>query len=467
MTGYSATELVGFEHEMLHDDPEALRRLRAWVGRARLAGEFEGEGNLIGKDGKVVEASWLLRPLVRSRGAMSHIVAVYRDVAERNRMQEAMMTAQRLDAAGRMAGGIAHDFNNLLSVINGYCQILSSKFSGNPEIMRDLDEILKAGNKATSLTRQLLALGRRQPLLLRTFDLGGFLRSNEDLLARVVGAAGRLELSLGGEPLPVKTDPDRMQQVLLNLVLNARDALRDDGFVHVSAVQQHVTRQQARGDLPIGDYIVLTVRDNGVGMDADTLAHIFEPFFTTKEADKGSGLGLALVYGIVRQSSGHIRVSSTLLVGSTFEIFLPLSLEKSESGELPAVPQEKSTPRGHETILLIESDVILRKMLSGMLASEGYHVLEALDQREAESLVSQGRDRVDLIIGTLSPVRSFRKLLGLLASRGGEPAIVCTAEDAGSCPTGEGRRLRHMPKPFALSELLKAVRELFDVRPKA
>ncbi len=328
MTGYSSIELVNRAHGFLHVERVDVERLRHWLPKAQPGQPLVGEGYLLRADHSSISAAWSFDPLCDTRGRITHIVATYRDQTEKRRLQEALVHAQRLDAVGRLAGGVAHDFNNLLSVINGYCEMLAAHVAANPQAMREVAEIHHAGRKAAALTSQLLAFSRRQPLNSRVINLNELVTSNAEIMRRLLGDAGQIDLELAPDLLNVRTDPAQFQQVILNLVLNARDALRDRGRIVITTavrdVRSGLNRRQT--DTPPGRYVSITVADNGTGMDADTQKHLFEPFFTTKPEGKGTGLGLALVYGVVQQSGGFISVRSALLVGSTFEILLPLWL---------------------------------------------------------------------------------------------------------------------------------------------
>lgn len=462
MTGYRARALVGRAHGFLHVERVDVERLRRWLPKAQPGRPLVGEGYLRRADGSATDAAWSFDPLGDARGRVTHIVATYRDQTEQRRMQEALVHAQRLDAVVRLAGGVAHDFNNLLSVINGYCEMLAAHVASNPQAMREVAEIHQAGRKAAALTQQLLAFSRRQPLNARVINLNGLVRANAGMVRRLIGEAGQLDLELGEELANVKTDPAQFQQVLLNLVLNARDALRDRGRIVVTTENREIKTGLNRRhlDTPPGQYVAITVADNGTGMDADTQRHLFEPFFTTKAEGKGTGLGLARVHGVVQQSGGFISVRSALLVGSTFEILLPAVREAVE--EAPAVVAPLPVTRGTETVVLIESDDVVRKMVAGILTADGYRV------SAAESPGAAGRARREL-------ARPVQLLIANLAADGGKFArklfaqnrglrVVCTGgvETAAASAWLPPGRLLRLSKPYALSELLKAVRKLLD-----
>jgi two-component system, cell cycle sensor histidine kinase and response regulator CckA len=462
MTGHAAGELVGRDYEVLHIDRAEIERVREWVPRAKPSEPLTGEGFLARADGSSVSVAWSFDPLCNARGRMTHVIATYRDQTEKRRLQEALVHSQRLDAVGRLAGGVAHDFNNLLSVINGYCEILAAHVAANPQAMREVAEIHNAGRKAASLTQQLLAFSRRKPLDARVLNLNELIQENADILRRLIGEAGRLDLELADGLANVRTDAAQFQQVLLNLVINARDALRDKGRIVVTTANRTITAGPHRRttDAPPGRYVSLTVSDNGTGMDAETMKHLFEPFFTTKPEGKGTGLGLALVYGVVQQSGGSITANSELLVGSRFEVLLPAVDAAIEQPLLAIAPLPSM--RGNETVWLIEPDEVVRKMVAGMLTADGYRVtaLAAYDEAPNEAAAQKA---VQLLI---SGIRGEgEKLAKKLHTQHPEMRVLAIGdhdEDSGTLSWLAPERQARLNKPYALSALLRAARRLLD-----
>ena len=460
MTGYAAGDLIGQPHTILHADGMDDRRLREWLGRARPGAPLSGEGFLTHRDGRAISAAWSIDPICNPRGRITHVVATYRDQTEKRRLQEALVHAQRLDAVGRLAGGVAHDFNNLISVINGYCEMLAAHVAANPQALREVAEIHHAGRKAAALTQQLLAFSRRQPLNSRVINLNTLVRDNGEILRRLVGQAGQVDFELMEDLANVRTDPAQFQQVLLNLVLNARDALRDYGRIMVTTANREIRPAQSRRatDAPPGRYVALTVTDNGTGMEAETQKHLFEPFFTTKPEGKGTGLGLALVYGVVQQSGGHISVRSALLVGSTFEVLLPAVNEPIAEAPPPVAPLPSM--RGSESVVLIEDDDVVRKMVAGILTADGYRVAAAKSFGElaAETIEPPAQ----LLIASLAGdgEKYARRLLEKRATL----RILCTCQHDFKLPVPwlAPERQSCLHKPYALSELVRAARKLLD-----
>lgn len=462
MTGHEARELIGQSHGVLHADRKEVGRLRRWLRDARKTEPLVGEGSLVRGDGALISAAWSFDPLVDAKGRLTHVVATYRDQTEKRRLQEALVHAQRLDAVGRLAGGVAHDFNNLLSVINGYCEILAAHVAANPQAMREVAEIHHAGRKAAALTQQLLAFSRRQPFHAKVLNLSGVVRENAAILQRLLGKAGELRLELSAGLANVRTDAAQFQQVILNLVLNARDALGANGYIVVSTANRviDVARSRRSPELPRGRYVALTITDNGSGMDAETKKHLFEPFFTTKPEGKGTGLGLALVYGVVQQSGGFISVQSEVGVGSTFEILLPAVSEPLD--ELPPSVAPLPSLRGTESVVLIEEDDVVRKMVAGIFTTDGYRVTAGKSLADWERQQGRKAGVVHLLITQVSGdgEKSARRLL----QRNRDLRLLCMGHaDAKKLVTWLApERQRCIHKPFALSELLWTARKLLD-----
>jgi len=327
-----------------------------------------------------------------------------REVDERARTAEALRAseaqlrqAQKMEAVGRLAGGVAHDFNNLLTAIMGYSQLMRRRPGVSEAAMRDIGEVEKAADRAAGLTRQLLAFSRQQVLQPKVLDLNHSIIEIDKMLRRLIGE----DIDLLTVPAPelghVKADPGQIEQVLLNLVVNARDAMPDGGKLTIETRNIEVDESlvRSREGLHVGPYVMLAVSDNGTGMDAETKARIFEPFFTTKEVGRGTGLGLSTVHGIVKQSGGHVEVYSELGKGSTFKVYLP-RVDAPLDAKL-AASVETEELRGSETILVVEDEEMVRQVVCENLRMNGYQVLEAADRREALSLLERSRrERVEI-----------------------------------------------------------------------
>ena len=462
MTGYTGAELQARGQGILHESKKDLAQLHRWQTRLAPGSTLSGEGFLSCKNGSQLYSSWNYCPVSDERGRVTHIVGTYRDLTEKRRLEEALIHSQRLDAVGRLAGGVAHDFNNLLSVINGYCEMMASRRNVRRLAARELGEIHDASDKAAHLVRQLLAFSRRQTTNPKVVNLDQLVRDNANILTRLLKPARSLEFALAAHKANIRVDPAQIQQVLLNLTLNARDALAEGGCATISTSVQRAGLENPEG-VPRGTYAVLSVADNGTGMDEEVRAHLFEPFFTTKETGKGTGLGLALVYGVVQQSGGFIRVHSTPGHGSIFDIFLPLvsgAAQKKMRG-LQAVP----TTQGREQVLLIEDDDVVRRMVTDILSADGYTVNAATNSHDALELLKKQRPAVDLIITQIGakPSRDdevFARSLHLMLPD--VRVLKIGSPDCDAFPDLNPTLQACLPKPFTLSALLKAARTLLD-----
>ncbi len=398
------------------------------------------------------------------------------DITDRRRLEEELLQTSKMESLGRLAGGVAHDFNNLLTVIRGYADVLSGEFSEEDPRLSEVREIRGAADRATSLTRQLLAMSRRQVLVPREVDLNLLVQEMERMLRRVIGA----DISIVTEPAPelgwVRGDPGQLEQVLLNLTVNARDAMPDGGTLTITTSRVQIVPEReepgTRG-VPPGDYVVLRVADTGIGIDWETQRKIFEPFFTTKPVGEGTGLGLATVYGIVRQSNGTITVESEPGSGSSFRVFLPriMPREGARREGLAARPAAASGAR-RQTILLVEDDDGVRQLTTRILRQYGYEVIVARDGAEALELLSAGGQGVDGVVSdVVMPGISGTELIERLRARhSGLPVLLLsghTGDEVGDTLCGDSHRA-FLQKPFSPDALAAALEELLaDVRPLA
>lgn len=463
ITGYLPKALLGKPLASLHLDKSEVTRQRRWFRTNPIAQAYAGEGALVRRDGSSLFAAWVFSALVDAHGKITHVVASYRDLTEKRQLQDALIQAQRLDAVGKLAGGIADDFNNLLSVINGYSEILADRLATDQQTRHDLSEIHTAGQKASALTRQLLAFSRRQSVDPRVLHLNELILGHADLLSHLVKPLSTLSFALSPQLLPVRVDATAVQQVLFNLVLNARDALPQGGHVTISTERKQVkgpSRHRRQTELPAGNYTVLSVSDNGVGMNDAIQARLFEPFFTTKPEGQGTGLGLAQVQGVVQQSNGYIRVYSAPGMGSRFDIYLPEVNQVTDSSQ--SVLATASATRGREAILVIERDAVLQKMISGILTAEGYSVISAAALSEIPRhfttlelvLVDQRDVATEVVINRLAKDHPSLCVLGT------------ETQTANSSAHGRKKHVHEaqLARPFTLNTLLKAIRSLLDQR---
>jgi CheY-like chemotaxis protein len=370
-----------------------------------------------------------------------------------------------MEAVGRLAGGIAHDFNNLLTAINGYSELLLQRLEGgDPALRADVEEIRRAGERAANLTRQLLAFSRRQELQPRVLDLNQLVRDAQGILIAAAGPGIQLSLELEPSLWRVRADPSGLEQVLLNLLINARDAMPAGGVVRMRTANRRHEEAARRGVSAQGDFVVLEVSDSGHGMSAETRERVFEPFFTTKGPGKGTGLGLATVYGIVQQSDGHIEVDSSPGKGASFRVFLPRIAQQAAEVRVERVVA--SGPAGAETVLLVEDEETVRSLAREVLVRRGYRVVEARDGVEALELLDDGPTSVGVVVSDLIMPRLGGVELGrrLRARFPGLPVLLMSgyADGAGVQVLREEPGRPFLKKPFTPEALANAVRAALD-----
>jgi len=399
-------------------------------------------------------------PVRDDGGALVGVVVLMADVSAQRRLEEQLLQAQKLEAVGRLAGGVAHDFNNQLTVILGTAEALSTQVAR--ELVAEVDQISSAAKSSAALTRQLLAFSRRQILEPRILNLNAVVAELDPLLRRTLGAGVEVGTVLGPALWNVLADPIQLQTALLNLATNARDAMGGRGKLTIETANVQLDRDylQGRGASP-GQYVMLSVTDDGAGMDAEAQTHVFEPFFTTKPVGEGTGLGLSTVHGIVSQSGGLIQVDSKPGQGTTFRIHLPRA-----EGVPMAEPAPQPRPRGgSERLLLVEDDPTVRPVLARVLRDTGYHVLEAADGQAASELAAQSPD-FDLLISDLVMPRvgGVELAARLRATRPALRVLYVSGYADGAALRSVGRELGTalLAKPFTPADLLVRVREILD-----
>jgi two-component system cell cycle sensor histidine kinase/response regulator CckA len=442
--------------------------------RASLNGEDKGAAyTLEGETGtRWFELS--ISAIGDSRAEDAHFIVLVREITERKRaeierrnMEEQVIQAQKMEAVGRLAGGIAHDFNNILMVILGYCDLIREVPEDRREVLKSIGIIRDSAEKAASLTHQLLAFSRKQIIQPAVMDLNSLLKKSEELLRRVLGEHVGLIVQQSDRPCMVKADPGQLQQVIMNLAANARDAMPGGGKLTIEAhvVEVKEGDVQERSDIAPGAYAMVSFADTGAGMDAQTAARIFEPFFTTKELGKGTGLGLSIVYGIIEQAEGYITVTSQVGAGSTFCVYLPLTQDSGETRN-----KSKDRPhRGTETILLVEDEDAVRNLILLNLTSRGYAVLEARNGAEAVKICQVHAGPIHLLLTDVV-------MPGMGGGKVAEHVRACRPDARILLMTGYtsrfeeleqslGEPLRILHKPFDMQELHLSVQKALEGTP--
>ncbi len=396
----------------------------------------------------------------------AEIVERKRAEEERRQLAEQYYQSQKMEAIGLLAGGIAHDFNNLLTAINGFAELMQLRMESNDPLWKMATTILHSGQRAATLTRQLLAFSRKQVIEVQVLDLGHVISDMEKMLGRIIGDHIEMETHLAFPLWPVKIDPSQMEQVIVNLAVNARDAMPDGGRLVIELANVVLDEAYIGNHFEVkpGDYLLLSVSDTGYGMSKEVQAHLFEPFFTTKEMGKGTGLGLATVFGIVKQSEGAIWVYSEEGVGTTFKIYLPRGGEVAASRS----PQEATTslPAGSETILLVEDDANVRELTRHVLAGQGYSLLEAQDGAEALRVFKHHFNSIHMLLtDVIMPGISGRELAGQLVEQAPDLKVLFVSGYTGQVIARQGvlePGVAFLPKPFSPLNLARKVREVLD-----
>jgi PAS domain S-box-containing protein len=446
LTGYRLAELKGRNTRILHCARTDVARLRQGRPAAGAGGRGEGEGWLSRKDGSEFYACWKYRPL---RGATGPLVVIYQDHSEIWRQREALIHSQKIGTVGLLAGGMAHDFNNLLSIINGYCEIMAPKLGGHVA-RKDLNEIHRAGLKASAIARQILEFSRRQDSEASVVNFNTLIREVADIVRRVCGDGIEVQLRLASDLGNARINPVHFQQVLLNLCFNARDAMAGGGQLTLRTFN-HLNERDGASE------VALEVTDTGTGIEPARRHQLFEPFYTTKPA--GTGLGLATARGLIGQAGGRLLMRQTSARGTTFDVFLPETAERENTG--PTALGVLPATQGTESILLVEQDEALRKMISGILTIDGYTVSAVAT---AEETAARGA-APQLIVADTTSRRGLENLWRLRKGRR-RPRFISTAAERPVFPELLETDTMHLPKPFALSVLLTRVRTLLDLPPR-
>ncbi|SPF33013.1 putative Histidine kinase [Candidatus Sulfotelmatobacter kueseliae] len=466
LTGYASAEVLGQTLGILKSDQQS-GELYEEMWNTVLSGKvFNGTVMNRKKNGETFVIEKAITPLRNREGRTTHFISTGRDITDQRKLESQLHQSQKMDAIGLLAGGVAHDFNNLLLVISAYAELVLDSLGAEDPSRRKMDEIITATRRAADLTRQLLAFGRKQMQSLRVLDLNTVVGEISRMLPRLIGEDIQVVFVPGQDLVKVKADPAQIEQVVMNLATNARDAMPGGGklTIETSNVNLDQAYVQRHVIVPAGEYALLAVSDSGEGIAAEHLNHIFEPFYTTKEAGKGTGLGLATAYGIVKQSGGFIWVYSEPGQGTTFKIYLPRVVRAGKVESPPQVAQ--SSPHGKETVLLVEDEAAVRASTCEFLVRCGYTVVTAENGEEALRVSRDYSGPIHLMISdVVMPKMGGPKVAEqLMAERPGMKVLFVSGY-------AENTVLQHgkidvaaqfLSKPFSLSTLANKIREVLE-----
>ena len=466
ISGYSRQDLLGQSLLFGSNDPENSAYYQEMWPIVQTAGVWSGRMVNHKKDGTPYTVDTTATAVRQESGEIVSYVILQRDITREIALEEQFHQAQKMEAIGLLAGGIAHDFNNLLTAINGFTELAQSRLETNDPLQSYMSKILHSGNRAANLVSQLLTFSRKQVIQPKILSLNTVVTQTSKMLERIIGEHIPIRASLESDLWPIKADPTQLEQIIVNLAVNARDAMPQGGWLTIKTTNITLSAHDDADhlDVPPGNYVLLAVEDTGVGMSKEVLAHIFEPFYTTKEIGRGTGLGLATVYGIVQQSKGHIRVSSDEGNGTTFKIYLPSQVEAQV--HLAEDSQAESWPMGTETILLVEDEPAVREMAACSLRDQNYTVLEASNGQDALHIWQHHGESIQLLLTDLvmpglngqmladTLVQSHPSLKTLFMSGYSDEMAFLNGEIKTSAP--------FIQKPFSLRLLVHKVREVLD-----
>jgi len=461
----SSTELLNANLQQdVFKFPTEFRTLMDLFNHAEDFKEAEAEWKC--KDGTPITVRCSGRRIAHNDGEAAYFEMFVEDITDRRILERQLRMAGKMEAVGRLSGGIAHDFNNLLGVIIGYSQLLKRALGADSHLVEHVNEIEKAGDRAAALTRQLLAFSRQQILTPTVLNLNDLVADMQKMLPRLIGEDITVTMGMEPELQSVRADRNQIEQVIMNLAVNSRDAMPAGGELRIDTKNVNLDEAYTRmhAGAKVGQYVCLSVTDTGGGMDAETLAHIFEPFFTTKEMGKGTGLGLATVYGIVKQSGGYVWVDSEPNKGASFQIFLPQVAEVSESKV--ARPYLGENLRGSETILLVEDAEAIRKLAAEFLSSHGFEVLSASNAEEAVSIAAAHAGSIQLLVtDVIMPGQNGRVLAERLVASYPRIKVLYISGYTDSFIAGHGvlgADSNLLNKPFTEEALIHKVRDVLD-----
>jgi PAS domain S-box-containing protein len=470
--GYKPEEIIGRHFSTFYTEEDRAAGLpQRGLATALREGRWEKEGVRVRKDGTRFWAHVIIDPIRNDSGEVIGFAKVTRDITERKEAQrqldearEALFQAQKMDAIGQLTGGVAHDFNNLLMAVLGSLELVRKRLPYDPRITPLLENAIQGAERGAGLTQRMLAFARKQELKLEPVDVPRLVRGMLAFLQRTIGPSVRIEMRFAPELPPAMTDANQLETALLNLAVNARDAMPGGGVITISAARE--TAGPAPGGMAAGDYVRLCVTDTGEGMDEETLARASEPFFTTKGVGKGTGLGLSMVHGLAAQSGGRLDLKSRKGEGATVELWLPIAAEAKASERRGAARPVRSAPAGRPlSILVVDDDSLVLMNTAALLEDLGHHVFQASSAREALTTLDDAPELDLVITDQAMPQTSGLQLSEEIARlRPGLPVIIATGY--AEMPPDANPKLPRLAKPFTQGELAKAVAEAVRQRPR-
>ena len=469
VTGYSKDEVLGVHPRILGSGRPGDAARGAHKATIESGRVWSGRVTRRKKSGELYEEEATLSPVRDAEGNIVDFVAVGRDITDELVLEEQLLQSQKMEAVGRLAGGVAHDFNNLLTTISGYVSVLSQSLPGDDDRQDDLNEVERAVGRGADLTRRLLAFSRRDVVRPRLVDVGRVVTSTMALLRRAVGDNIELTIDLDPQPVMVVADPGQLEQMLTNLVVNAREAMPAGGTMRVAVRACELGDDEARrlGVAAPGLYAKIVVSDTGIGIPSDVLGHVFEPFFTTKTKSEGNGLGLATVYAIVERAGGVVRVHTTPGRGSEFGVYLPLSTSGGVPAQAAAEDPTSPPPRGSEGVLVVEDEPAVLRLTTRMLSSLGYQVFGADNGEAALRVMEIEGPRIQCVVtDVLMPKMTGPRMVSLLRETHPELPVVFMSgyvlEADGDLMGAVEDAPWFIPKPFTADQLARTVRSALD-----
>jgi PAS domain S-box-containing protein len=467
LTGYSFAEAVGQNPKILKTGETSAKQYQQLWQTILSGGEWRGEFHNRKKDGELYWEQALIAPIRDESGAITHFIAIKEDITDRKQLEVQLRHSQKMDAVGQLAGGIAHDFNNILTAIVGYASILDLKLPDGSPLKKNAEQIAATAERGAILTQGLLTYSRKQSSNQVAIDLNEIIHRVHQLLLRLISENIYLNINLDPRCLPIMADSGQIEQVLMNILTNARDAMQQGGTIAITTETVTISSDfvLAKGFGKPGKYALLTCSDSGEGMDDDVVKHIFEPFYTTKEIGKGTGLGLSIVYGIIKEHNGYALCHSTIGIGTIFQIYLPL-LDTAPTVTEETVEEQVAVVQGRNFILLAEDNETARVLGRKILEEFGYSVIEAVDGEDAVEKFREQGERISLVIlDVIMPKMNGRAAYELIRRTAPNVRFLfCSgyATDVVADQGGVEEGMNFLPKPFTPKELLMKIREVLD-----